>query len=239
MQTGNSVTGLIIEDIIESMLENEPTSDSDQAKQAIEGFRTFTNRLSHGMSLLIHHPNFSPFFATGVQAAKNDTDTLQMRFGLSNEQMAGMYEYGTSLYSEAKYTDASDVMMCLCLFNPFVAGFWNVLGLSQEGEKDFMAAILSYAVALERDDDLNPALFTARCLGQLGHRAEAIEAIDQAGQYDSAITLAKTYKTQAESDIAALAPTRENNEALSTLSDGIDLFDAQIKKASLSLQVRQ
>ena len=87
---------------------------------------------------------------------------------------------GYLFIERAKYSNASDVAMCLCMLNPFIAGFWRLLGLSQEGEKDYRAAVMSYAVALERDDDLDPAIFTARCLGHLGHRAEALAVLDQA-----------------------------------------------------------
>ncbi len=182
------VEDFMIEDLVDIMLEIEENSDDEARLKAVESFRTYSQRLIHGMTLLMAHPVFASFLAAGINKAKTDEEILQTHFGITDEQMGDMYEYGASLYREAKYKDASDVMYCLCLFNPFVAGFWRALGLSQEGEKDYRAAVLSYAIALEKDDDLDPALFTARCLGQLGLRAEALETLDHT------LTLAKEAK---------------------------------------------
>lgn len=205
MATKTSGVDLIIEDLVDIMLEIEGGQDSGQGRKAIESLQSFTHRVAHGMSLLVAQPIFAPFFASGIRDAKDDETTLQERLPLTNQQMSDMYEYGISLYSEGKYSAASDVLMCMCMLNPFIAGFWRALGLSQEAEGDYSGAVLSYAVALEKDDDLAPALFTARCLGQLGHRMEALEALDQATTLAQQASANQEFFIQAKAIRAGLA----------------------------------
>ncbi|MBS0635554.1 MAG: hypothetical protein JSR37_08845 [Verrucomicrobia bacterium] len=173
MQIHDSFVDLMAEDLAEAILD-------DNAKQAIDGFRGLHENLSRGIHLLISNPKFTSFFKRDVDLEFSADKPLQTSLGLTNEQMADMYEYCVGLYNEAKYSDATDVAICLCMLNPFIGGFWRLLGLSQEALSEYSRAIVSYAVALERDDDLEPAIFTARCLGSLGHRSEALDILNQA-----------------------------------------------------------
>ncbi len=180
MQHEDSSASLLIEDLVDIMLEIEKTSDDEARKRAVESFTTFSERLHQGLSLLMKNPTLAAFFAAGLRDAKTNEEPLQSQFALTDQQMADIYEYGISFFQDAKYEEAGSIMMCLCMLNPFIGGFWRALGLSMEGEKDYKAAVLSYAVALEKDDNLEPALFTARALSHLGFRSEAIATVEEA-----------------------------------------------------------
>lgn len=106
------------------------------------------------------------------------SDTLQMAYGIPDEDMEALYAEGYSFYEEGNYVQSADVFRWLVLFNPFAFRFWMGLGASQQLLQLHEKALHSYAVAALLDASTPyPHLYAFDCYSQLGDQEEAVKAL--------------------------------------------------------------
>jgi type III secretion system low calcium response chaperone LcrH/SycD len=107
--------------------------------------------------------------------------TFKQLKGFSEDEMEAVYSVAYNLFQNGKLDDAEKVFRFLCFFDHLCQKYWIGLGSCRKALKNFAGAIDCFGLAGLLDlKDPRPAVLSAECHIQLGHRDEAISALSAA-----------------------------------------------------------
>lgn len=188
----------LIDQEVEADYQPAPLQTLDQLKQQLylqnrQALDEYLQRLKRGMQhlkdagLLDHilDKKLLQSLLRKIDIKQRQPALLQKELKLTSETVLLFYRYGKDVYQKRHHEEAADVFLFLTALNPLVAPFWVSLGVAEEVNQRFDAAIMAYLMALDLDlENLTPALSVARCFQAL-HKPEQArvvlhEAIEQA-----------------------------------------------------------
>ncbi len=106
------------------------------------------------------------------------SETLQIAFGVTHDEMEELYGEAYGFYEQEAYVKAADVFRWLVLLNPFISKYWMGLGACQQLLGLFEKALHSYAVAALLDSlSPYPHFYAFECYEALGDPNEAAKAL--------------------------------------------------------------
>lgn len=116
------------------------------------------------------------------------SETLQIAFEISDDQMEAFYGEAYRFYEEEEYVESANAFRWLVLFNPFVSRYWMGLGASHQLLQSYEKALHNYAVAAMLDSlSPYPHLYAHDCLLALDKHedaAKALELAEERARYD-------------------------------------------------------
>lgn len=123
------------------------------------------------------------FTADFIPNALLKSETLQIAFEISEEEMEELYAEGYAFYEEGKYIQSADTFRWLVLLNPFYMKYWMGLGASQQLLKLYEKALHSYAAAALLDSSSPyPHFYAYECYTHMDEEEEAQKALHLAEQ---------------------------------------------------------
>lgn len=110
--------------------------------------------------------------------------TFQEIIGYSEETMEKFYGAAYNLFQRKNYRDSANAFVFLTTLNPYVHNYWLGLGMSEQLNEEFEAALLAYAMAiLTKIDNPIPHYHSARCYKAMNDYKNARASVDLAIQY--------------------------------------------------------
>ncbi len=117
--------------------------------------------------------------------------TFQEIIGYAPETMEKFYRAGFILFSQKRFREASDVFIFLTTLNPYVHNYWIALGMSEQQNQEYEAALVAYAMASLTDvEDPIPHYHSSTCYMLLNDQDNAwnslqltLDAIGDKDQY--------------------------------------------------------
>lgn len=107
--------------------------------------------------------------------------TFKQLKGFTEDEMEAVYTVAYNLFQNGKLDDADKVFRFLCFFDHLCQKYWLGLGMCRKAMKNYAGAIDAFGLAGILDiHDPRPAVLSAECHIQLGHRDEAISALNSA-----------------------------------------------------------
>lgn len=99
---------------------------------------------------------------------------IQEALGISDDALIKYYEVASGLLRDRNWTDSRDAFMFLTFLNPFVHNFWMGLGISEQSQGKFEAALLAYLMG-EMTDPKDPVVHanSFQCYLALGDTVSA------------------------------------------------------------------
>ncbi len=140
-----------------------------------------------------------------VKEALKTGKSPQAILEFSSGEMALLYKCARQLFTEGKYSDATDAFLFLSTLNDTCQEYWLGLGMSLQMEKHYEAAVDAYEIAATCDIESPIAYFyLAKCLFALNDRESAMEALAIAIEYAGDQEEFQELKHQAESALDIL-----------------------------------
>lgn len=107
--------------------------------------------------------------------------TLSDLYGLTSDDLEAVYGMARTLYKNQKYDDALTMFRFLCYLDHMEKKYWMGLGATQQMLKKYDEALKGYGMCTVVDiDDPRPQIQAGFCLIQMGHKEEAIAALEGA-----------------------------------------------------------
>jgi len=107
--------------------------------------------------------------------------TFQELLGYTNGTMEKFYSGAHLLYEQGMYQEAADAFVFLTTLNPYVHNFWLGLGLAEQHNEEYEAALVAYGMATMSDmDNPLPHYHSSRCHYLMGDYDTAVSMLDLA-----------------------------------------------------------
>jgi type III secretion system low calcium response chaperone LcrH/SycD len=116
-----------------------------------------------------------------IKKQMDEGKTFQEILGYSIETMERFYEAAHVLFQKQQYEEASDAFIFLTVLNPGVHNYWLGLGMSEQLNEEYDAALMAYnmAIATNSDNPL-PHYHSASCYYALHDKHNARIALEAA-----------------------------------------------------------
>jgi tetratricopeptide (TPR) repeat protein len=119
-----------------------------------------------------------------LNRALEEGKTFQELFGFSDAIVVEFYEAAKNVLEQNRFEDAVSAFLFLTGLNPNVADFWMGMGMAQQKNNEFDAALNSYTIAIELEGNkIFPYILTAQCCMEIKNFQKALEVIESAEKY--------------------------------------------------------
>src|ERR1700733_5711418 len=109
--------------------------------------------------------------------------SFQEILGFSFETMNKFYSAAYNLFQKQQYAEASDAFVFLTTLNPRVHTYWLGLGMSEQLNEEFDAALLAYSMAILTDEaNPLPHYHSASCYFAIHDKENTIISLEMALQ---------------------------------------------------------
>lgn len=114
-------------------------------------------------------------------AASKKGNAAQQLLGITDDILERYYLAALYLLSQKQWEAARDAFLFLTFLNPCEHNFWMGLGISEQWQRHYEAALLAYGMG-ESTDPQDPAVFanSFQCNAALGNRDAAARSLKQA-----------------------------------------------------------
>ncbi len=107
-----------------------------------------------------HMPALTEYFEQG--------GTWQALVDVSNEDLSGHYEMGSSHYEAGRYEKAANIFTTLSLLNPYEGKYWFALGAARKEQKAYSEAAEAFLLCSATSE-------AADCFEAMGDSKRALE----------------------------------------------------------------
>jgi len=105
--------------------------------------------------------------------------TFQEILEYSDETMEKFYHAAYNLFQNGLYHEAADAFVFLTTLNPYVHNFWLGLGMSEQRNEDYEAALVAYGMATMTDmDSPVPHYHSGHCYYLMGEYDTSVSVLD-------------------------------------------------------------
>ncbi len=109
------------------------------------------------------------------------SDTLQIAFGVTNEEMEVLYKEAYTFYTKEDFTEATTEFRYLVILDPFTKKYWLGLAACLQVQEFYEKALHSYAMAALLDgEDPYPHFYAYQCYEKSGNQEDAQKALQLA-----------------------------------------------------------
>lgn len=107
--------------------------------------------------------------------------TFQEILGYSIQTMDKFYEAAYSLFQKQQYEEAADAFVFLTTLNPKVHNYWLGLGMSEQLNEEYDAALMAYSMAIVTNaENPLPHYHSATCYRAVHDKESALLALELA-----------------------------------------------------------